>query len=101
MEYMATGTFETELSRETSSGSWDFISRDSHGDVVTAGRGRLDHVLDAFQAEVIACLQGLQEAINHGIGHMILETGAMLVIQATKENEVNVSAAGGVKFSKF
>jgi hypothetical protein len=33
--------------------------------------------------------QGLQEAINHGIGLMILETDAMLVIQAIKENEVS------------
>jgi hypothetical protein len=54
---------------ETSSGSWGFSIRDSH-----------DHTV---------CFQGLQEAINHGIGHMILETDAMLVIQAIKENEVS------------
>lgn len=45
------------------SGSWGFIVRDSDGDVVLAGSGRVNHLLSAFQAELIACLHGLQVAI--------------------------------------
>jgi hypothetical protein len=36
--------------------SWDFIIRDHDGDVVLTGRGRLNYVLSAFQAELISCM---------------------------------------------
>lgn len=50
--------------RDSGSGGWGFIVRDSDGDVVMAGRGRIDHVMDPFQAELISCLQlqGVQAA---------------------------------------
>jgi ribonuclease HI len=46
---------------EESSGSWGFIIRDHDGDVVMTGRGRLNFVLSAFQAELIACMQGVKQ----------------------------------------
>ena len=58
------------------SGSWD-----SDGDVVLAGSGRVNHLLSAFQAEMIACLQGLQAAINAGVRRLIMETDASMVQQ--------------------
>lgn len=61
-------------------GGWGFVIRDADGDVVAAGRGRLHHVLDPFQAEVIACLQGVQAAADLGIGQAIVETDALQVI---------------------
>jgi hypothetical protein len=51
------------------SGSWGFIIRDWEGDVVLTGRGRVNHLLSALHAELIACLHGVQAAINHGIGN--------------------------------
>lgn len=64
------------------SGSWGFIIRNCEGDVVTSGRGKISHVLNAFQAELIACLQGLQIAVDMGIGRIIVETDATMVVQA-------------------
>jgi len=58
------------------SGSWD-----SDGDVVLAGSGRVNHLLSAFQAEMIACLLGLQAAINAGVRRLIMETDASMVQQ--------------------
>ena len=52
------------------SGSWGFVIRDNDGDVVMTGRGRINHLLSPFQAEVIACLQGIQTALNLGIGKL-------------------------------
>ena len=60
-------------------GSWGFVIRDSDGDVVSAGRGKAEHLLGAFQAELISCLHGVQEAIRLGIVDMVLETDASAV----------------------
>ena len=47
-------------------GGWAFLIRDHDGDVMMTGRGRLNHVLSAFQAGLVACLQGIQVAANFG-----------------------------------
>lgn len=52
---------------ESGSGSWGALIRDSDGDLVLSGGGRMDHVLGPFHAELIACLQGIQMALNLGI----------------------------------
>jgi hypothetical protein len=46
------------------SAGWGFVFRDDDGDVIQAARGRLNHVLDVFQAELIVCLQELQRAAD-------------------------------------
>jgi hypothetical protein len=61
---------------------------------VITGRGKVEHLLNAFHAEVIACLQGLQTAISLGVGHLILETDAQDVVQGIKTNNFLDSAIG-------
>jgi len=55
-------------------GSWGFLIRDRDGDVVMAGRGKINNLLNAFQAELVACLQGVQTTVDLGIGQIILDT---------------------------
>jgi hypothetical protein len=55
--------------------------------VVIIGRGKVDHLLSAFHAELVACLQGIQAAVDLGIGHLITETDAKMAIQAIKTND--------------
>jgi len=62
-------------------GGWGFIIRDSDGDVVLAGWGRVNHLLNPLQAKIIACLQGVQAASNLGIAHLIVETDALKIKQ--------------------
>lgn len=57
-----------------SMGRLGFIIQDSDGDVVQDGRGQLNHLLDSIQAEMIACLQGVQAAIDLGISRVVLES---------------------------
>jgi len=64
--------------------------------MIIAGRGRLSHVLDPFQAEVVACLQGLQAAIDLGIIRVHLETDALQVQQAVESQRWDLSMAGGL-----
>ena len=78
----------------SSSGSWGFLIRDSDGDVVITGRGKVDQLLNAFQGELIACLQGIQTAIELGIGKLIVETDAKMVVQALSSNAFDDSAVG-------
>lgn len=39
---------DAAFSPTTHSGGWGFVIRDADGDVLTAGRGRVDFLLDAF-----------------------------------------------------
>jgi len=41
-------------------GGWGFATRGELGKVVVSGGGCEDHLLDAFHAEVLGCLAGLQ-----------------------------------------
>jgi ribonuclease HI len=66
---------------ESNTGSWGFIIRDNDGDVVLIGRGRINHLLSAFHAEVIAGLQGVQAALNVGIRRLILQTDSLMLQQ--------------------
>lgn len=45
-------------------GGWGFVIRDESGQVVGAGAGRCSYLLDAFHAEVLACLTGIRAAEN-------------------------------------
>lgn len=78
----------------TKDGGWGFIIRDSDGDIVSAGRGRVDALLSALQAEAIACLHGVQKATDLGIGRAILETDAALICQAIAAQSADLSLAG-------
>lgn len=67
------------FSASTKAGGWGFVIRDCDGDVVVAGRGRIDHLFYACQAEIIAYVHGVQAAVDQGIGNLIVETDAVLV----------------------
>lgn len=55
-------------------GSWGAVIRDHEGDVVSSGSGKVNHLLNAFQAKLITCFQGIQMAVSLGIGGIIIET---------------------------
>lgn len=79
---------------ESRAGSWGFIIRDADGDTVVSGRGKVNHLLDAFHAELIACIQGIQVAANIGVGKIILESDAQEVVKALRSNLYDGSSAG-------
>jgi ribonuclease HI len=49
---------------------------------VSSGTEREDFLLDAFQAELLGCLAGLQEVARMGITRINLEVDAALVKEA-------------------
>lgn len=68
-----------------------YVIRDSDGDVVQAGRGKINHLMNSFQGEIVACLQGVQAAIELGISYVVLETDALLVQQAATSEAYDLS----------
>lgn len=82
--------------QESSMGAWGFVIRDSDGDVVSSGKGKVNHLLGAFQAEIIACLHGIQEAARLGISNLILETDALQVKYAFYSNDYDATSSGGL-----
>ena len=74
-------------------GGWSFVIREWDGGVISAGYGKLENVGEAFHAEIISCLQGIQRAADLGMQRMILETDASMVAQATKSTDYDRSSA--------
>ncbi|XP_066324105.1 uncharacterized protein [Miscanthus floridulus] len=87
---------DASFSSTTKTGGWGYVIRDYDGDVVTAGRGRVQYLYNALQAEIIACLQGAQAAIDQGISNLILETDALMVKQALQSEDFSNSLVGGL-----
>jgi len=79
---------------ESKTGSWGVLIRDCDGDLVSTGRGRINHLLSPFHAELIACLQGIQLAVDLGIGRIIVETDAQEVVKAIKSSSYDASVVG-------
>jgi len=64
------------------------------GDVVCVGRGIVEFLPNAFWAEMIGCIQGVQAAVHVGITNIILESNATLVQQAVNHGDHRASLAG-------
>ncbi|GJN35336.1 hypothetical protein PR202_gb24093 [Eleusine coracana subsp. coracana] len=55
-------------------GGWGFVIRDSAGQVLEGGAGKVQWAADALQMEAYAALKGLEKAAYWNMPHIILET---------------------------
>lgn len=53
-------------------------------------------MLEPFHAEIIACLQAVQRATDLGLQKVILETDALMVVQAALSSTDDRSSASGL-----
>jgi len=81
---------------DTGQGGWGAVIRNAEGEVVRAGAGCLNHVMDALHAEMLAAREGVRLAAEAGMGQVILETDAMLVKLALQDDSFRLSALGGI-----
>jgi len=77
-------------------GAWGFVVRDSDGQGMLAGSGRLRAVHDALSAEGEACLMALKAAMEVGISHVIIETDSLILIKAIQSNSFDRAPAGAI-----
>jgi ribonuclease HI len=73
-----------------------FIIRDDQGRAVALGARHEDFLLDAFHAELLGCLAGVQEAAKLGIQRITLEVDAALIKEALQTNDYRLAPTGGV-----
>ena len=62
--------------------------------MAVTGRGKIDYLLNAFQAELIACVHVIQSVVDLWIGQLIVETDAKMVVQAIATNEYDDVVVG-------
>jgi ribonuclease HI len=77
-------------------GGWGYVIRDEDGRVIHSGSGRQRYACNAMQMELRACIEGVKAARELGIGEIILETDAALVVEALLHNAFSLSMVGGV-----
>ncbi|OEL35754.1 hypothetical protein BAE44_0003224 [Dichanthelium oligosanthes] len=75
-------------------GGWGFVIRDSNGEVIQAGAGRAPHLLDAIQAEVLACLAGIRMA--RGMMRVVTETDSLMLKMAIEGGAFSSAPTGGL-----
>jgi len=77
---------------QSGNGGWGCVLRDADGDVVSAQRGRVEALMCALHGELIAIIHGTQAAADAGVGHVIIETNAVEVVQAVYSDAFDLSA---------
>ncbi|RLN33245.1 hypothetical protein C2845_PM03G27040 [Panicum miliaceum] len=81
-------------------GARGFVVRDSDGQGIVAGCGRLEAVHDALSAEGEACLMALKAAMEIGISQVIIETDSVNLVNAVQLGSFD-RAPGGVIFKEI
>jgi ribonuclease HI len=77
---------------QSGNGGWGCVLRDADGDVVSAQHGRVEALMSALHGELIAIIHGTQAATDAGVGHVIIETDAVEVVQAVYPDAFELSA---------
>lgn len=73
-----------------------FIIRDSDGQAIVAGSGRLSSVSDALSAEGEACLAALEVAMSRGISRVIVETDSANLVLALRSDDYDQASGGAI-----
>jgi hypothetical protein len=84
------------FSSNTGAGGWGYVIRNEDGMVINAGAGSCFFLLDAFHAEAVACLKGIQAAGELGISKIQVETYSLMLKVAMESNGFALAAAGGI-----
>jgi ribonuclease HI len=83
---------DTAFDPHTGFRGWGCIIRDSDGDMIATRQGRLDALLEPLQGEIIDCIQGVQAAIDAGMGQVIIKIDATTVVQVVYSSAYDLSS---------
>ena len=73
--------------------AWGFVVRDSTGEAVLAGAGKVADISDALKAETTSC-PAIDAAVSVGISKLQLETDSLLVQKVVLTDKMDQSSAG-------
>lgn len=75
----------------TCKGGWGFVIRDNTGQVMAAGAGATEFLMNAQHAEAVACFEGIKHATRMGLDKIIVELDAATVVDAIRNSECDRS----------
>jgi len=70
------------------------VVRESTGEAVLAGAGKVADISDALKAETTSCWTAIDATVSVGISKSQLETNSLLVQKAVLTDEMDQSSAG-------
>jgi ribonuclease HI len=73
---------------------WGFVIRDTIGDVCWAAAGNITRAASALQTEAIAALKAIQQAVQLGMTHIILEMDALVLASTLTSTRFDRSVMG-------
>jgi hypothetical protein len=86
------------FSPSTGSGELGFVIRDELATIIHAGAGSCKYLLSAFHSELLACVQGVTEALKRGMSRILLETDSQMVKMALETNLFALADIGGIVY---
>lgn len=75
-------------------GGWGYVNRYADAHVIQAGTGNSSRLQDAFHAEVLATVKGVEAAAHRGMAHIHLESDLVMLVQALKEGNLQYAVTG-------
>jgi ribonuclease HI len=79
---------------ETNQGGWGLIIRDHFGQMMAAGAGATDFLMNAQHAETVACMKAIEQAAALGMERIVVETDAVNVAIALQDTTFDRSILG-------
>jgi len=74
--------------------AWGFVVRDSTGEAVLAGAGKVADISNALMAETTSCWTAIDAAVSIGISKIQLDTDSLLLQKAVLSDEMDQAPAG-------
>jgi hypothetical protein len=72
-------------------GAWGFVIQSHDGQAVMVGADRLEHVHDALNAEMYACLETLKACSDQGMMRVIIESNCATLVSTMKKSGYELS----------
>ena len=77
-------------------GSWGCVIRNSRGDVLEVGFGKLQRFSSPLHAEAVGAMRSVEHAVQLGMIHIVLETDATILGEALRSSAWDRSPYGAL-----
>ena len=85
---------DTAFHVDSETGAWGFIARDETSNFLAAAAGKMNHVISALHAEVIASMRAIEGATDLGAQCISFELDCLTMISALKGRGYDATELG-------
>ena len=87
---------DASYSHNTGTGGWGCVIRNSRGDVLEVGFGKLQRLSSPLHAEAVGAMRSVEHAVQLGMTHIVLETDATILGEALRSSAWDRSPYGAL-----